>query len=116
MVLLESNDPFYSMTVQGGYVLEHRLLMAQAFGRPLADHESVHHIDGDRLNNTLSNLQLPQGKHGPGVIYIVPIVAPSMLWHRRLPALQTTGEVYRSQVMTMPCLSQPLRTTSTTMR
>ena len=50
-----------------GYVLEHRLVMSQKFGRPLLPHETVHHIDGDKTNNTPENLQLRQGKHGKGV-------------------------------------------------
>lgn len=52
-----------------GYVLEHRLVMATALGRPLSRSETVHHIDGDTFNNELSNLQLRQGKHGKGVVY-----------------------------------------------
>ena len=38
--------------------LEHRLVMAQLLGRPLTDDESVHHKDGNRLNNDPSNLEL----------------------------------------------------------
>jgi len=49
------------------YVLEHRLVMEQSLGRPLEEHETVHHIDGDKLNNDLSNLQLRAGRHGKGV-------------------------------------------------
>ena len=32
--------------------------MEQAIGRPLTRRETVHHIDGDKLNNDVSNLQL----------------------------------------------------------
>lgn len=46
----------------------HRLVMADALGRPLERHESVHHIDGDRSNNTLGNLQMRSSAHGPGVV------------------------------------------------
>jgi len=38
--------------------LEHRLVMAQVLGRPLTDDESVHHKDGNRLNNDAANLEL----------------------------------------------------------
>lgn len=51
-------------------VLEHRKVMADAIGRALLDSETVHHIDGDKLNNDLSNLQLRQGAHGQGIIMV----------------------------------------------
>lgn len=44
--------------LSGRFVLEHRYVMAQHLGRPLRQAEHVHHIDGDRTNNALHNLQL----------------------------------------------------------
>ena len=41
-----------------GYVLEHRYVMEQFLGRCLTENEVVHHIDGTRDNNVLSNLSL----------------------------------------------------------
>lgn len=66
-VLLDPTDPMFVMALQDGSVMEHRLVMARKLGRPLKRSETVHHIDGNKLNNDPSNLQLRQGKHGNGV-------------------------------------------------
>lgn len=65
--LSEGDEAFRSMVQVRGYVAEHRLVMARAIGRPLESDETVHHIDGNRQNNQLSNLQLRLGQHGKGV-------------------------------------------------
>lgn len=43
---------------QRGYVREHLLIMEKKIGRPVEKTESVHHIDGDKLNNSPDNLEL----------------------------------------------------------
>lgn len=73
LVRIYPEDPYYCMSQKkeegAYYVLEHRLVMAQKLGRPLASHETVHHVDGNSKNNSPENLQLCQGNHGKGAVY-----------------------------------------------
>ena len=66
-VLVSGDDPMACMRSKQGYVLQHRLVMARSIGRPLTEHETVHHINGNRKDNRLENLQLRQGRHGRGI-------------------------------------------------
>jgi transposase-like protein len=68
MIMPTPEDAILCPPGVNGYVLEHRLVMAKALGRPLTDAETVHHIDGDRKNNDISNLQLRNGNHGSGIV------------------------------------------------
>jgi predicted nucleic acid-binding Zn ribbon protein len=49
---------YLGMARKDGYVMEHRLFMAQRIGRILDRTECVHHINHDPTNNEINNLLL----------------------------------------------------------
>ncbi len=61
---------FTAMARKDGYVMEHRLVMAQWVGRPLRRIEVVNHIDHNPANNLRENLELypTNGDHKRGEV------------------------------------------------
>ena len=75
LIWADPNHPFHKEMAnqkgpdgtKNGTFLEHRIVMAEHLGRPLLSSEQVHHINGDRADNHIENLQLRKSKnHGAG--------------------------------------------------
>lgn len=60
-------SPGHPFANSKGRVAEHRLVMEKHLGRYLQRHEQVHHKDGKRNNNDLSNLELWKHSQPSGV-------------------------------------------------
>jgi hypothetical protein len=71
MIKLDHSDPLWPNATKRnsrGWMPEHRWVMARALSRPLKRTETIHHINGNKTDNRLENLQLRKGRHGIGDI------------------------------------------------
>lgn len=66
-VMVYRPDHYYCNS--NGYIREHRLIMELHVGRLLKPREVVHHKDGDRVNNKISNLELLPHKGAHSAIH-----------------------------------------------
>jgi hypothetical protein len=65
---LYSDAKNYNGATVDGRIREHRYVMQEHIGRALTEQETVHHINGDKMDNRIENLELWGSRHPKGVL------------------------------------------------
>lgn len=59
-------NPLHQKAKSNGYVREHVLVMENKLKRSLLPYENIHHLNGERGDNRIENLELWNTSHPPG--------------------------------------------------
>jgi hypothetical protein len=79
---------YYRVKVNGKWIMEHRHVMSQILGRPLEEHERIHHKNGIRSDNRPENLELWTVNHkDPAGIRVIDWVLSQLMQQPEIKAM-----------------------------